>query len=93
MVSYLRTCLARSAGVKDPHCTAIADWKPQAPAIAKYILSLAGKDEHNQPAKQQKLSAESTAPSERFTAADSINTALESYCQLLMQNAQVQAGE
>lgn len=91
MVSYLRACLARSAGDKDPHCTDLTDCRTQAPTIAKYITSLHNTDGQEQPAKQQKLSAENSAPSERSSAVDVMNESLIAYCGLLTQNIQLQA--
>lgn len=79
MVVYLRTCLAYSCGIQQPHVSEISDWMDQAPDISLYQPSdrrLA------QPAKQQRLATTEAA-----------HHSILQYTRLLVQNIDIQASE
>ncbi|XP_067931568.1 proteasome adapter and scaffold protein ECM29-like [Watersipora subatra] len=78
MVKYLRTCLARSCGIKTPHANIVADWLEQAPIISSYKESRAKRAGNDKPPEKQPKS--DIEEGER---------SLRLYAQLLIESVQV----
>ena len=77
MVRYLRTCLAKSCGIKNAHVTTIDDWLEQAPYIASYSQSHIGESDGVNPLTIQHRQ-------------ETVKRALLGYSQLLLQSIRVQ---